>query len=99
MSRVQVKVTGNGQGLFYVNEGTELIGEMVVGIYGSDMTVFHTEVSPQAQGQGLAKEMLDTMVEYARKNQLKVIALCPYVYAQFRRHPETYADIWKKEEE
>ncbi|HEU4902844.1 MAG TPA: N-acetyltransferase [Flavisolibacter sp.] len=36
-----------------------------------------------------------TMVDYARKNGLKVIPLCPYVHAQFKRHPADYADVWK----
>jgi predicted GNAT family acetyltransferase len=36
------------------------------------------------------------MVDYARGNHLKVIALCPFVHAQFARHPHDYEDIWKK---
>ena len=36
------------------------------------------------------------MVEYVRANKLKVIALCPFVNAQFKRHPEQYADIWNQ---
>jgi predicted GNAT family acetyltransferase len=36
------------------------------------------------------------MVDHARKNGLKVIALCPFVHAQFKRHPEQYEDIWNK---
>ncbi|HEU5364304.1 MAG TPA: N-acetyltransferase [Hanamia sp.] len=36
------------------------------------------------------------MVDYARTNQLKVIALCPYVLSQFKRHAEEYHDVWKK---
>lgn len=39
------------------------------------------------------------MVEHARTNHLKVIPLCPYVHAQFKRHPEEYADVWNKEQE
>lgn len=36
------------------------------------------------------------MSDYAREHELKVIPLCFYVYAQFKRHPEQYAGIWKK---
>ena len=39
------------------------------------------------------------MVDYARKHDLKVIPLCPYVHAQFKRHPDEYADVWNKQEE
>jgi len=37
------------------------------------------------------------MVTYAREKGLKVIPLCPYVSAQFKRHPDTYADVWNKD--
>ena len=68
---------------------------MKIGISGNDLTVYHTEVLPKAEGRGLAKKLLSAMVDYARKNNLKVIALCPYVFAQFKRHPEEFANIWK----
>jgi hypothetical protein len=69
---------------------------MVVSISGKNLTVYHTEVSAKAEGKGFAKKMLNAMVEHARKNSLKVIPLCPYVHAQFKRHPDEYADIWNQ---
>jgi predicted GNAT family acetyltransferase len=36
------------------------------------------------------------MVGYARERKLKIIPLCPYVQAQFKRHPDTYADVWNQ---
>ena len=50
----------------------------------------------KAEGKGLAKKLLIAMVDYARKNNLKVIALCPFVHAQFLRHPDEYKILWKK---
>lgn len=60
------------------------------------MIVYHTEVSSKAEGQGLAKLMLNAMVAYARANSLKVKPLCPYVHAQFKRYPADFEDIWLK---
>lgn len=97
MEAVQLKLDVNGFGHFYVIEGNERLGEMEVSISGSDLTVYHTEVSEKAEGKGYAKLLLKEMVGYARKNSLKVIPLCPFVHAQFKRHPEEYADIWKKD--
>lgn len=98
MEDVQLKLDEREHGHFYISESGEQIAEMQIGISGNDLTVYHTEVSPDHEGEGLAKKLLLTMVDYARKNNLKVIALCPYVFAQFKRHPEEYADIWKNKD-
>ncbi|HVY76388.1 MAG TPA: GNAT family N-acetyltransferase [Puia sp.] len=96
MEEVQLKLNDQGHGEFFIPEGNEHIAFMQVGVSGQVLTAFHTEVRPQAEGQGLAKKLLSAMVDYARKNGLKVNPLCPYVYAQFKRHPEEYADVWLK---
>lgn len=95
MDEVLLNLNEKGHGHFYINENDQQVAEMKIGISGNDLTVYHTEVLPKAEGKGLAKILLSAMVDYARKNELKVIALCPYVFAQFKRHPEEYGDIWK----
>ena len=82
------------QGAFSIKDGDEQVGEMVLAIIGRDLIVYHTEVLPKAAGQGLAKKLLYAMVAYARKEGLKVVPLCPYVHAQFKRHPEEFEDVW-----
>jgi predicted GNAT family acetyltransferase len=79
----------------YWIDGNE-IGEMVIGIKDADLTVYHTEVKPEGEGKGYAKKLFEAMVAYARENNLKVIPLCAYIVALFKRHPDLYADIWKK---
>ena len=97
MDEVKLNLDDNGQGSFSILDGAEQVGEMVVGVSGNNLTVYHTEVSPKEEGKGLAKKLLNEMVAYARRNGLQVIPLCPYVHAQFKRHPNDYADIWNKE--
>ena len=46
---------------------------MQIGISGNVLTVYHTEVSPDHEGKGLAKKLLMAMADYARKNKLQVI--------------------------
>jgi uncharacterized protein len=96
MDEVTLKLDEKGHGGFYYTEGGEPLGEMVVWVSDSALTVYHTGVVAQAEGRGVAKELLNAMVAYVRKKGLKVIALCPYVQAQFKRHPEAYADVWNQ---
>ena len=95
MEDIQLQLDEKKHGLFFIAEKGEQIAKMLIGISGNDLTVYHTEVSADHAGKGLAKELLLSMANYARKNNLKVIAFCPYVLSQFKRHPEEYQDIWK----
>ena len=92
-----LKLNDQRQGAFVITDGDSQLAEMALAIIDQNVVVYHTEVSPEAEGQGLAKKLLDTMVAYARANQLKVIPLCPYVHAQFKRHPQDFEDIWNHE--
>lgn len=78
-------------------KGEDQMGEMMVSISGQNLTVYHTKVSTKAKGKGYAKKLPDAMVEHAPSNHLKVIPICPYVHAQFKRHQQDYADVWNKE--
>lgn len=99
MEEVKLDFDEKGYGKFSISEDGDQLAEMVISIAGNDLTVYHTEVSPKGEGKGLAKELLKSMVDHARKNNLNVVPLCPYVHAQFKRHPDEYADVWNKNEQ
>ncbi|MBI1768839.1 MAG: N-acetyltransferase [Bacteroidetes bacterium] len=96
MDEIQLKLEPNGQGAFVIEHEGERLAEMVIAVDKQNVTVYHTEVSEKLKGQGVASKLLAAMVDHARKHQLKVIALCPFVTAQFKRHPELYADVWNQ---
>ena len=96
MDTIELRLNEKGRGGFYIMEGTDQLGEMELSIHGNELTVYHTEVDPKAEGKGYAKKLLAAMVDYARKNALQVKPLCPFVHAQFKRHPDEYADVWKQ---
>ena len=96
LNPIELKLDDTGKGAFVIEEAGERLAEMVVAISGDNLTVFHTEVSEKLKGQGIASQLLAAMVNYARLHQKKIIPLCPYVNAQFKRHPEQYDDIWNK---
>jgi uncharacterized protein len=97
MDEIKLKLQDNGKGAFVLENGDERLAEMVIGIDKGNLIVYHTEVSDKLKGQGVAKKLLETMVAYTREHQLKVVALCQFVNAQFTRHPDQYADIWNKD--
>jgi uncharacterized protein len=96
MENILLEPYDNGKQVFVIEDGDEKLAEMVIEVAGNIMTVYHTEVSPKAEGKGLGKVLLKEMVDYARQHHLKVIPLCVFVQAQFKRHPEQYSDIWQK---
>jgi len=96
MSDIQLKLNEQQRGAFFIDAGGERLAEMAVAVTGGNLVVYHTEVSEKLKGQGIGSRLLTEMVDYARKNNLKVVPLCPFVHAQFKRHAEDYADIWNK---
>lgn len=99
MAEVKINIQQNEPSAFELYDEDGKVGEMVFDIQGEDLTVYHTEVSPQKEGLGYAKILLDAMVNYVRENKLKVIPLCPYVHLQFKRHETLYQNIWNKVKE
>ncbi|MEO5893142.1 MAG: GNAT family N-acetyltransferase [Ferruginibacter sp.] len=96
MENILLEPSENGQQAFVIRDGDEKLAEMVIKVSGNTMSVLHTEVAPEAEGKGLAKVLLKEMVDHSRQQQLKVIPLCTFVLAQFKRHPELYGDIWER---
>lgn len=56
----------------------------------------HTEVPPAMEGKGIGGQLAKAGLTYARENNLKVVARCPFVASYLKRHPE-YADLVRAE--
>jgi predicted GNAT family acetyltransferase len=48
----------------------------------------HTEVPQALRGRGLGERLVAEAVEEMRRAGGKIVPLCPFAAAQFRRHPE-----------
>ena len=57
---------------------------------GEVMRLVHTEVPPDLEGQGIAGKLVRAALDYARKQNLRVVPACSYVHNFMRRHPETH---------
>ena len=72
------------RGRFDIGEGAEMTySRPSPGI----MKVSHTLVDQRHRGKGLAQQLYQAMVEFARANQRKVIPVCAFVEAMFRQNP------------
>lgn len=54
-----------------------------------------TYVDPSLRGQGVARQLLDRLAEYARENDLKIRPLCSYVVDAFEKY-DAYQDVQLK---
>src|ERR1700694_3915415 len=50
--------------------------------------LMHTEVPPALQSQGLGTTLAHAALDYARQNDLTVVAICPVVKEYVGSHPE-----------
>lgn len=51
------------------------------------IVIDHTEVDASLGGQGVGRQLLDALVQWARATGTKVIPLCPFAKAQFEKTP------------
>ena len=97
MQDIKFEINKTGRGAFFFEKEGKHLGEMIISISDEILTVYHTEVLPEIEGKGIAKKLVEAMVDYVRAHQLKIIPLCPYVSAVFNKNPEKYKDVWYKE--
>lgn len=51
----------------------------------------HTEVAKELEGQGIAKKLVEMVLNIIESEGKKLVPLCPYVAAYLKRHPD-----WKR---
>jgi predicted GNAT family acetyltransferase len=80
-------------GVFCIDEEGTRMAEMTYRRIGeSRVLIDHTLVDPRWRGKGVARQLLDAAVEWARRSGTKLEASCSYVVAQFARDP-TLRDV------
>ncbi|MDR0660293.1 MAG: N-acetyltransferase [Prevotellaceae bacterium] len=91
---MEITQTGNGErGRFKAEENGVEAGLMTYVHSGEKRIIIdHTEVDPDFSGQGIGRSMVAAAVEYARKNELKILPLCPFAKSVFNKTPE-FADV------
>lgn len=84
---------GNSGEFYSVNDAGQRIAEISYVWAGEHKIIAnHTWVDDSLRGQGVARQLLDTLVEFTRKKQLKIMPTCSYVEVMFRRE-KSFADV------
>lgn len=85
--------SGSG-GRYFVRlgEGSEDAEMTYHGVREGVIAIDHTYVPREHRAKGLAEKLVFRGIEDARAEGNRIVPLCSYVAAQFRRHPE-WADL------
>ena len=62
--------------------------EVTLSLTATVMTIRRVFVPPAHEGQGLAARLMAHVARDARDRGLKIVPVCSYAAAWFRRHPE-----------
>lgn len=82
------------KGAFFIEEEGNRVAEMTYSKAGETKIIIdHTEVSDSLRGKGAGKQLVMAAVDYARKNNKRIIPLCPFARSVFQRVPEI-KDVW-----
>lgn len=94
MSDVTIELEeGPSKGRYFTNGGGDAVAEMTFSKTGEHVIIIdHTEVPDAFRGQGVGLKLVERAVADARAAGKKIIPLCPFANAQFRKHPE-WADV------
>ena len=84
--------TDNG---YVIRDGDQVAAEITYQTSGNVFIVDHTYVSPELRGQKVAETLLNLVVQEARETGKKIIPVCSYAAAQFKRKKE-YEDVWQQ---
>lgn len=76
-----------GRYVMHFDDGTE--GEMTYRHVGDGViAIDHTGVPRQHRNKGHAERLVQAGIDDAQREGTRIIPLCSYVVAQFRRHPD-----------
>lgn len=83
---IQQQDAGSKGSFFVADADGEPIATMSYSRANATLVIIdHTDVHPSLAGQGVGRQLLDALVEWARSTGTKVMPLCPFASAQFKK--------------
>ncbi|MGC3944642.1 MAG: GNAT family N-acetyltransferase [Chryseolinea sp.] len=91
---MEIKQRDDGnKGSFYIEIDGKKAAESTYVWAGIDKIIIdHTEVSEVLKGKNAGKQLVSKAVEFARAKNIKILPLCPFAAAIFRKTPD-YKDV------
>ena len=78
-------------------DGVDAQAELIFTVRGpSPISAERTEAPASMRGTGAAMALIEHMIGDARASGFKIVPVCPYVSAQYRKHPE-WSDVMVRE--
>ncbi|CTQ52549.1 hypothetical protein LP7551_01068 [Roseibium album] len=75
--------------------GIQVAAELTFSVVNDQLIIAdHTGVPDAMRGLGVGKALVERLVSDARKKQIKIVPLCPYVNALRKKHAE-WADVFQ----
>lgn len=83
-----------GAARFEIKENDEILGEMVYRIEADKTLIIeHTYLAPSLRGKNFGLQLLETVGNFARKQQLKIKSECSYAAKLLEKNKENFRDI------
>ncbi|MGB3181111.1 MAG: GNAT family N-acetyltransferase [Cyclobacteriaceae bacterium] len=77
------------KGRFFIQNKSSDIAEMTYSVAGDDKIIIdHTQVDESYRGKDLGKKLVFKAAEFARNKGIKVVPLCPFANAIFKKNQE-----------
>lgn len=84
MNPIQHEETGK-RGTFFIEENDARVAEMTYSRAEEGVIVIdHTQVDEERRGKGVGKSLVNASVKWARDNDTKIMATCPFATAQLK---------------
>ena len=77
-----------GESRYELRLGGHLIGLAAYRRRDGRIAFTHTEVDPACEGRGFGSRLAEAALEDARRQDLDVVPLCPFIAHFIERHPE-----------
>ncbi len=80
------------RGAFFVERDGERLAVMSYTVAGTRVIIDHTDVDERLRGTGAGRMLVQAAVAWARKENARLMPLCPFAKSVFDKTPE-YHDV------